>query len=158
MKNILAFLLLASVAFGQNSTLVHYSDTFVPKTLTAGVSMSGRTSASTYDDTTRAFNVRGYAAVYIGVETSTNDSSRTLIAYQTSANGTSFNSFTLCDSLSSVTLGDFKYYPLPSTALGAYAARVRVYGDSNVLRYSANPSTKVTTKIIRVPFNLEKIQ
>lgn len=158
MKQILAFFLLASVAFGQNSTLLHYSDVFVPKTLTAGTLMSGRTSASSYDDTTRAFNTRGYAAVYVGIETATNDSSRTLLSYQYSKDGANFSALVLLDSLSSVTLNDCKYFALPATVLGAYSARVRVYGDGNVLRYSANPSTKVTTKIIRVPFNLQKIQ
>lgn len=159
MKNIIALILLvASFGFAQDNTLKVYNDTFTPSTLFAGTAMSGRTLATSFSDTTRAFNTRGYAAVYVGIETTTNDSGRVLFSYAPSKDGVNFETFVAMDSASFVDSGYVKYIPLPSNALGAYAVRVRAYGDANVARYSANPSTLATFKVIRIPYNNVKIK
>jgi hypothetical protein len=160
MKNILLFLIVFSVSvMAQNNTLKVFSDTFTPSTLFAGTPISSRTLSTSYNDTTREFNTRGYAAVYVGLETSTNDSARVLVSYSISKDGVNFQNYILLDSLSSTgEVGICKYVALPANALGAYAVRVRLYGDANVARYSINPSTKLTAKIIRVPYNDVKIK
>lgn len=152
MKTILlsVLFLCASVSFAQKSVSVPKPDTFIPLTLYAGTAMSARTAATTYDDTTRGFITRNYSSVYVGIETATNDSARILIAYQPSTDGVTYDAAVLFDSLSTTgTVGKIKYFALPASALGAYSCRVRVYGNAEVAGYSANPSTTVTTRIIR---------
>lgn len=154
MKKIIGFLFLLSfVLVAQDNTRKVYNDTFVPSTLFAGTSMISRTLATTLDDTTREFNTRGYAAVYVGIEAAGNDSGRVLFSYSPSKDGVNFETFIAIDSASFVDAGYVKYIPLPSNALGAYAVRVRAYGDANVARYSANPSTTAKFVVVRIPYN-----
>ena len=159
MKKLIGFLFLVSfVVVAQDNTLTVYNDTFTPSTLFAGTSMASRTLSTSFDDTTRAFNTRGYAAVYVGIEAAGNDSGRVLFSYSPSKDGVNFETFVAMDSASFVDAGYVKYIPLPSNALGAYAVRIRAYGDANVARYSANPSTTAAFKIIRVPYNDVKLR
>lgn len=153
MKNVIAFILLLSVVYAQDNTLKIFNDTFVPRSAYAGSALSGSTLSATYADTTRLFNTRGYAAVYVGVETYNNDSGRILMSYQPSKDGVNFETAILFDSVSFVDSAYIAYKPLPSNALGAYAVKLRFYGDANVARYSANPSTLVNYKVIRIPYN-----
>ena len=151
--------LISGLAFAQNNTLKVFNDTFIPSTLTAGTVMQNRTASSSYDDTTRAFNSRGYAAIYVGVEISTNDSDRVLLSYQVSKDGASWTGLIALDSMvTSAVTGAAKYFALPANALGAYQVRVRAYSNTSVLKYSANPSTKHTIKIIRIPYNDVKLK
>ena len=145
----LAIVLMTTVGLSQTTPKVT-SDVFIPRTLSAGTLMSGRTEASTYDDTTQGFQVRNWSTVYIGVETATNDSARILLSYAPSKDGVNFSSYVLFDSLSTTgTVGKIKYFVLPADAVGAHSIRLRVYSDTDLLRYSSNPSTTVTTKIVR---------
>jgi hypothetical protein len=110
------------------------------------------------DDTTRAFSARGYAAVYVGLESSTNDSLKVYVSYQISSDGSTYNDFTLLDSLSQLTpVGGDNYIALPAKCLGAYDVRVRVFG--NVLNgiISINPSPKVTTRIVRTLISSQRV-
>jgi hypothetical protein len=161
MKNlIVALLVLSGVAMAQNTTLTHYSDVYTPSTLYAGTSMSARALSTSFSDTTKAVVVRGYAAVYLGIETSANDSGRVLVGYRMSKDGVNFvGGFTAMDSLTTTgTVGVVKYFALPSAALGAYAVQFRAYGNADIARYSGSPSTLAAFKVIRVPYNLQKIQ
>ena len=159
-KLILALLVLFTVqAFSQQvveqrlGKVTLQPDVRAPSTLFAGTVMSVRSLTSSYDDTTRFFNTRGFAAVYVGVEFTANDSGRVIVSYQPSPNGTSFGPFVTLDSLSTTgTVGVYKYFALPANALGAYGVRVRVYANTDLLRYSDSPTTKVTTKVIRVAY------
>lgn len=153
MKNVIAFILLLTIAYAQDNTRKVFNDTFVPRSPYAGTALSGRTLATTFSDTTRLFNTRGYAAVYVGVETYNNDSGRILMSYQPSSDGVNFETAIVFDSVSFVDSGYVAYKPLPSNALGAYAVKLRFYGDANVAKYSANPSTLVNLKVIRIPYN-----
>lgn len=159
MKHIALLMLVAlfgATAFAQSVGPVY--DVFTPKTLYAGTSMSARTASTTLDDTTRALVVRGYAAVYVGFETAANDSAALYLSYRTSKDGTNFNAagFTSIDSLKFTSgTGTLKYMALPTAALGAYAVQFRVQGQAWGA-YSSNPSTTVTTKVVRVPYNQTK--
>lgn len=130
------------------------SDAYIPRTFTLGALMSARTDTAAYDDTTQMFLTRGLAACYVGIETSTNDSADILISYRSSKDGVNANGggFVVLDSLNtSGSANIIKYYALPAAALGAVACQVRVYQQTTFPKYSINPSTKVTTKIIRIP-------
>ena len=159
MKKLIAVLLLVStVAFAQNTTLKLFTDTFTPYQLYSGSTMSSRTLSTTYSDTSRAFGTRGFAAIYVGIETTTNDSGRVLFAYQPSKNGVDFETEILFDSVSFVDSGYVAYKKLPDNAMGAHSVRLRAYGDANVAKYSANPSTLATFKVIRIPYNEQKVK
>lgn len=159
MKKMLVFLLLAVSVSAFAQRVQPFSDTYKPSTSYAGTLMSLRSVTSSYDDTTGAILTRGCQAVYIGLETSANDSARVLVAYAPSADGVTFASFVALDSLTTTgSVGAIKYFALPANALGAYAVKVRLYGNSDILRYSDSPTTKLTTKVIRVPANLYKVK
>jgi hypothetical protein len=144
------FVLLFSIsAYAQ----VQLSNTanFVPKTLFAGTEMSERTASTSMDDTTQAFSVRGYNSAFIGIETSTNDSVKAYISYQVSKDGSSWSALAVLDSfVTSGVVGASTYLQLPAKAMGAYAVRVRVFGNALTGIVSINPSPKATTRIIRV--------
>jgi hypothetical protein len=157
-KAMLAVLLLCVGAVAFSQVYQPSYDSFVPRTLTAGTVMSGRTAATTYNDTTRPFVSRGYAAIYVGVETATNDTIDPIyIAYQVSKDGTTFGDFAVLDSakLNGV-VGAAKYFALPANVLGARQTRVRVYG-TGAGAYSGPPAT-VTTRIVRALFGTTKVQ
>ena len=152
MRHMIAFLLVfvTVTAFGQSNANLKQPDVYTPRTLSAGTVMSARTLATTYDDTTQAFQTRGFVSVFVGVETAANDSGRVLLAYQPSKDGVTFDALVLVDSLVTTgTVGKVMYFQLPANAMGAHSVRVRVYGDATVATYSSNPSTTMTTKIIR---------
>jgi len=155
---VVALLLVASLAFAQAPIAV-YGDTFVPKTLSAGTSMTARTLSTTFADTTQTFVTRGLAACYLSLETATNDSMRILIGYRTTKDGTNFNAWVVFDSLVSTgTVGIFKTFTLPGVVLASYGTQIKVYGSAFDSPYSANPSATLTTKIIRVPYNREDVR
>jgi hypothetical protein len=158
MKNILLLSLLVMLAMPAVAQYGPAVDVVVPRTLTAGTAMSGRTCAEALDDTTKPFYVRGYAAVYVGLETATNDTVQALfVAYQISKDGSSWGAFTLVDSLTTTgTVGVSKYIPLPANALGAYAVRARVYGRAGG-SYSG-PAATVTTKLVQVQYGQKKLR
>lgn len=161
MKKIIGFLFLLSfVVVAQDNTRKVYNDPFVPKTLFAGVSMTSRTDTAGYDDTTRYFNTRGYAAVYVGIESASNDSGDIILQYRTSHDGVNNNGagFVTFDSCVISATNTHKYYALPATALGAYATQVRAYQQTTFAKFSINPTTKITTKVIRVPYNDVKLK
>ncbi len=141
--------LVASTAFGQPSP--GSSDhKFIPRTLSAGTSMSGRTAAAALDDTTQAISLDGWNRVFLHVYTATNDSSNTWVAYQTSQDNQTWGAFAVIDSLKSTgTTGVNKSFELPAAAMGAEFVRFRVYGSTGGVPYSANPSTTVTSVIRR---------
>lgn len=147
---ILLSMLFVLTAFGQSGANARQSDDYVPRTLSAGTSMSARTLSTTYSDTTQGFRTRGFSSVFVGIELAANDSGRVLISYAPSKDGVNFGPYVLFDSLVTTgTVGVYKYFQLPANAMGAHSVRVRVYGDADVAKYSANPSTTATTKIIR---------
>lgn len=149
MKKLFAVLFLFSFAFAQ--VAVKNTDNFIPKTLTAGVEMSARAFADASDDTTQAFSCRGYHAVYVGLEGSTNDSVRAYLAYQISKDGTTYGAFTLLDSLAVTgTVGLANYIQLPAKCMGAYSVRLRVYGIAANGAQSINPAPKLKTYVVRV--------
>jgi len=156
---IIALILLSVVSVYSQRQDILYPDVSYGRTLTAGTTMSARTAATTLDDTTRGFNTRGYAKVYIGLELAANDSANPLfVAYQVSKNGSTWSALTVLDSANFVgTVGDSKYFELPANAMGAYQARVRVYGRVGG-GYSAGPVTTVATKIIRIPYGNQKVR
>ena len=159
MRKIALILVMSAFVFAQNSAIQHYSDPYIPSTDYAGTLMSARTLSTSYDDTTKSITTRGYADVFVGLETAANDSGRVLVAYAPSKDGVTFDAFVALDSLVTTgTVGKIKYIRLPDNAMGAYAVKVRLYGDANVDKYSANPSTTLTTRIIKVPYNLQKIK
>lgn len=155
MRNMIIALLLMVVTTGlfAQSAAFHPSyknEPYIPKTLSAGTSMTGRTAASGYDDTTQAFEVRRFAQVYVGIETLANDSSRTLFSYSPSLDGVTFDAYVLFDSLSTTTpVGKGYYFALPANAMAAHSVRVRAFGNTDLLRYSSSPVTTLTIKIIR---------
>ena len=157
MKTILLFVLmvaLTSLMYGQNEGKASKMfDVFIPQTLSAGTRMTGRTAATTYDDTTRGFSVRGWSKAYVGVETAGNDSGLTLLAYSTSHDGIAFDTPVLFDSLdASGQVGRDKYFELPAAAMGAVQVRIRAYGSTTASTgYSANPVQTVTLRVIRKP-------
>lgn len=147
---VLLFVIASVSVFAQSNANSRQADVYIPRTLSAGTSMSARTLSTTYDDTTQGFQTRGFRSIYVGIETAANDSGRVLLAYFPSKDGVTFDAAVLFDSLSTTgTVGKVKYFELPAGAMGAHSIRLRVYGDDTVARYSANPSTTATTKIIR---------
>ena len=155
---LISVLMLASLGLAQNTTIKPDIDVFVPSTLTAGTSMTARVAATTLDDTTRAFTSRGYAGIAIGLETSVNDSASLYVAYQFSKDGSVWSAFAVVDSfIASGLVGASKYVPLPTQALYAQQVRARVYGSSWG-DYSPGTTTKVTTKVIRVPYSSSKVK
>ena len=157
MKTILLFVLmvaLTSLMYGQNEGKASKMfDVFIPQTLSAGTRMTGRTAATTYDDTTRGFSVRGWNKAFVGIETAGNDSGTTLLAYSTSDDGVSFNTPILFDSLATTgQVGINKYFELPADVMGAVSVRIRAYGaTTGSSGYSANPVQTVTIRVIRKP-------
>jgi hypothetical protein len=158
MKKILLITLLFSISlFGQS--LYKNTDNFVPKTLFAGTEMSARTASTSMDDTTQAFSCRGYQAVYVGLESATNDTVHAYLSYQISKDGSTFGAFTLLDSLStSGTVGVANYIALPAKCLGAYSVRLRVYGNALTGIVSLNPAPTLKTYIVRVLAGSEKLK
>ncbi len=159
-KIILIFLVLfASDMFAQKAVGPVYDD-FIPRTLFAGTVMSARidTAGMTYSDTTRLFNTRGYAAVYIGIEFGlTNDSGKIVVSYRATKNGTNYDGagWILLDSLTNSTAGTIRYFALPANALGAYMTQVRVWQSTIANVSSASYPVTVTTRIIRNRYNQE---
>ena len=151
---------MVGIASAQNTTIDPFKDVYTPKTLFAGTSMSARALSTSFDDTTQTVIVRGYAAVYLGVETSANDSARVLTGYRVSKDGVNYvGGFTAIDSLTTTgTVGMVKYFALPAAALGAYSVQFRAYGNADIARYSDSPSTLAAFKIIRVPYNIYKVR
>lgn len=128
----------------------YLNETYIPKTLSASTAMSARTLSTTYDDTTQGFQVRRFSKVYIGLVTAANDSARVLLSYAQSDDGQTYSNYVLWDSLSTTgTVDKVKYFELPADVMGAYSVRIRAFGNADVNRYSANPSTTLTVKIIR---------
>lgn len=161
MKTFIVTLLLivcAVMSSAQSEREVPWVSNYIPSTLTAGTLMSGRTAATTLLDTTRAFNSRGYAAIYVGIETAVNDTiDPIIVSYQYSKDGASWSTFTVVDSLNANGIvGLSKYIPLPANALGAYQCRVRVAGRAGG-SYSG-PAATVTTKILRVLHSAAKLK
>lgn len=159
MKNLISvvFVLLFTAGFVSAQVAMKTYDASTPKTLTAGTSMSARTASTSMDDTTQAFSFRGYHAVYVGLESATNDTVHSYLAYQVSKDGVTYGAFTLLDSLSSTgTVGVANYIQLPAKALGAPYVRLRVYGIASNGAVSINPSPTLTTSIVKVLVNAEK--
>jgi hypothetical protein len=156
---LLFIILLSSSMFAQNLNYTS-TDNFVPKTLYAGTEMSARTVSSTMSDTTKSFTCRGYQAVYVGLESATNDSLQVYLAYRISKDGSTYNAFTLLDSLSvSGTVGVANYISLPAKCMGAYDVQLRVYGNALTGgNNSANPSATLKTYIVRVKNSATKIK
>lgn len=157
--SILVLLTFVSVfAFSQNSLQKPFVDPFIPVTLTAGTAMSGRTAATTLSDTSRLFTTRGYAAIYVGIETAVNDTiDPIIVSYSYSKDGSAWSAYAVVDSANlNGVVGASKYIPLPANALGAYACRVRVYGRAGGA-YSG-PAATVTTKILRVLHTAVKVR
>lgn len=155
MRNTILSLLIVvvgSLAMSQATKPAKIANTFIPQTLSAGTLMSARSVTSAYDDTTKYFRTRGFSKVYVGLETSANDSVRVLLSYAPTYDGVAFDAYvTAFDSLTTTgTVGKIKYVELPANAMGAYGVRLRVYANTDVLRYSDSPTTKLTTKIIQV--------
>jgi len=152
----LALFVSASV-MAQNPSYNPYVDVFKPSTNYAGTLMSLRSVTTAYDDTTKAIFTRGFGAVYVSLQSSANDSIRVLVSYAASEDGVVYGSFIAVDSLISISgVGTVKFIPLPAAALGAYSVKVRVRGNSDVVTYSDSPTTKLTTKIVKVPFTIYK--
>lgn len=148
----------AQPATAQNNQLIAKYEKYNPLTLFAGTQMTSRAISSTYDDTSRGFTSRGFADIFVGLVSSTNDSGTVYFSYQTS-DGTDWNGlgFTLFDSLSVTALHAHKYVQLPAKCRGARMTRVRVYGGAaGATGYSANPSTKLTVEIIKCLFSEDK--
>lgn len=146
---LILFVLVASVAVGQQVP-VRSDGEFIPRTLSAGTSMSARTAAAALDDTTQAFSLDGWNRAFVHIVTATNDSSNTWVAYQTSLDNITWGDFTVIDSLKSTgTVGANKAFEIPAGAMGAEYCRIRVYGSTGGVPYSANPSTTVKTIIRR---------
>lgn len=156
---ILALLFLFTVGAFAQTAQVAAPESFYPRTLTAGTQMSARTAATTLDDTTRALQFRGYAAAFIGLETATNDSASPIIwSYQVSKDGSAWSPLIVGDSANFLTVvGGAKYFQLPANAMGAYAVRIRVYGRTGG-DYSPTSTTKIGTKIIRVPYGKASVK
>jgi hypothetical protein len=158
MKKILTLLALVacivSIAPAQNDVpSVSY---FIPSTLTAGVSMNARALSETYSDTTKGFYSRGYAAVFVGLETATNDTiDPVIVSYRVSKDNSSWGAWAVVDSFNNNGgLGASKYVALPANALGAAYAQVRCYG--RVDGAYSGPAATLTTKIIRVLYGTVK--
>jgi hypothetical protein len=125
---------------------------FVPKTLTAGTSMSARSVGSTFDDTTQSILVKGYSYVGISLVSATNDSVALLVSVQGSTDGYTFGSFRLIDSLSSTgTVGVNRGIELNSGGYAFTHVRFRVYNNTAELSYSSSPSTTVTVNVAKKP-------
>lgn len=159
MKNLISvvFVLLFTAGMVSAQVAVKTYDVSTPKTLYAGTSMSGRTASTSMDDTTQAYNFRGLQAVYVGLESATNDTVKVYVAYQVSKDGSTYGAFVLHDSLSSTgTVGVANYIALPAKALGAPYTRIRVYGIASNGAVSINPSPTVTTSIMKVYTSAQK--
>ena len=143
---ILAMVLAVSVGFAQ-ATPDDKDFTFIPKTLSAGTSMSARAFSASYDDTTQAISTSGWSRIFVTLVTAANDSISVLCSYQGSANGATWGQLTSLDSLSSTgTVGVNTAFELPAKAMGFEFVRIRlVY--STIARASGSPSTTLTTYI-----------
>jgi hypothetical protein len=156
--SVISVFLFCSIALGQ-SVQNKTTDNFVPKTLFAGTEMSARSATTSMDDTTRAFTCRGYQAVYVGLESAANDTVKAYLSYQISKDGSTYNAFTLFDSLStSGTVGVANYIQLPAKCMGAYDVRVRVFGNALNGIVSLNPAPTVTTYVVRVLAGNSKVK
>lgn len=142
----------SGLALAQSNANAKVDDVFIPRTLSAGTSMSARTVAASLDDTTQAVRVAGFSAVVLTLQTATNDSVGLKVSYQPSFDGVTFAAtFVLIDSLTSTgTVGYQKGFPLPAAALGFNAVRFRVEGTN--AGQSGQPSATVTTRIRRKPY------
>lgn len=150
MKYLLILLLIPVLAFSQQpSKALPSDDVFIPRTLSAGTSMSARTDAAGLLDTTQAIQLRGYSQATVIVQTLTNDSVGLRVDYQPSFDGVTFAAtFVLIDSLSSTgTVGYQKAFAIPAGVMGFQAIRIRIKGTDAA--HSANPSATVTTRIVR---------
>ena len=150
MKYLLILLLIPVLAFAQQPAKALASDdVYIPRTLSAGTSMSTRTDAAALLDTTQSIQVRGFAQVIITLQTFTNDSVGIRVSYQPSFDGVTYAAtFVVIDSLSTTgTVGYQKGFVLPQAAMGFHSVRVRVDGTSAA--HSVNPAATVTTRIAR---------
>ena len=152
MKYLFVLLLIPCLAFTQApSKALPSDDVFIPRTLSAGTSMSARTGATTLDDTTQAVTIRGFSQVILAVQITANDSINLLIQYQPSYDGvTFFATFQTIDSLVASTSAVLPQagFLLPAKVMGFQAVRFRVKGQAHGL-YADSPTPKVTTRIIR---------
>ena len=143
--SVLLALFVVSASYSQRNP----DSKYIPATLSAGTSMSARTYAEAYDDTTQTFRVGGFSRAFAHIVTAANDSISVLLSYSVSNDGATWGAYTLSDSLSTTgTVGANKAFAIPDGAFGGEYARIRVYGSS-ISRVSANPSTTVTTIIRR---------
>lgn len=151
MKNllisVLALALCVSFAQAQSTGSPFPDQKFIPRTLSAGTSMSARTDAAALDDTTQSIRVGGFTAVYIHIVTAANDSASVVLSYACSNDGATFGAYTTFDSLSTTgTVGANKAFALPAGGLGAEFVRIRVKGSVSAV-HSTSPATTVTTVI-----------
>jgi len=145
-KLAILFLVFTSLALSQSTDKVA-----IPRTLSAGTSMSARTAATTLDDTTQAISVRGYDAVILTLQVAANDSANFLVQVQPSFDGVTFDAtFDTIDSLVNTTSAVLpqQAFELPTKYLGFQAVRFRVKGQAHGL-YADSPAPTVTTRIIR---------
>lgn len=153
MKNLISvvFALLFTAGLVSAQVAIKSYEIVTPKTLTAGTAMSARTASVSMDDTTQAFSARGLQAIYVGLESATNDTVKVYVSYQISKDGTTFGALALVDSLSSTGIvGVSNYIALPAKVLASPYARVRVYGITANGAVSINPSPTVSTSLVRV--------
>lgn len=143
---ILATVLFTTAGFAQ-TTPDDKDFTYIPRTLSAGTSMSARSYSASYDDTTQAISTSGWSRIFVVLNTAANDSISVVCSYQGSVNGATFGPFTTLDSLSSTgTVGVNTAFELPAKAMGFEFVRVRlVYSPIN--RVSGSPATTLTTYI-----------
>lgn len=147
---LVALLVITTGVFAQGTDLV-----YIPRTLSAGTSMSARSVSSTYDDTTQAVLVKGYSQVGVVLVTATNDSCTISVSYQGSMDGSTFGQFqTLIDSLSSTgTVGVNKGFALPDAGMNFTFVRFRVYSNTASGRFSSAPAVTATTYIVKKQSN-----
>src|SRR3990167_3233192 len=148
MKKLLVLFLVMFSSYAISQTTDNVS---IPRTLSAGTSMSARTGATTLDDTTQAINVRGYEKVILTLQGAANDSANYLVQVQPSYDCVTFDAtFDTIDSLVNTTSAVLPQqgFELPTKYLGFQAVRFRVKGQAHGL-YADSPAPTVTTRIIR---------
>jgi hypothetical protein len=150
-------LLLAGSLFAQKKIPQDKVDAFIPNTFGASssvsVAMSARVAATTYADTTKWYPLRGALAAWVEITTSSaNDSSGEYVYYRTSPDGgitPSGKAFVLIDSVITTAVSWAQTLAVPTAALGSHSIQFLVKGTAaSTGGYSANPTTKVTTRVI----------
>lgn len=129
-------------------------EVFSPIGLTNGTSFITRSLvATTFNDTSAAIRIRGYERLNIVLKTASNDSACVQVYAAFSADGINFTSYAFLDSLTFIaeTPPSSKSIALTDAQMGYFSMKLNIYCPA-AGRESINPTTKLTTQIVRYKF------